>query len=146
MALEYVFFPYYKDEARNNTLFRTPLCYTSHTPGKFKLNHKYATTLKLARARCYQIVKDNPQYEYILVKKYSDGYLRPASIGMTVGTARLIPYGRRGLVVWMDINSTQAYKITMKGDLDELPAGVDVKNIEIPKNNKRIKRFKTYRW
>ena len=65
---------------------------------------------------------------------------------MTVGTARLIPYGRRGLVVWMDINSTQAYKINMKGDLDELPAGVDVKNIELPKKIKRIKRYKTYRW
>lgn len=116
MGREYVFCPYYKDEAKNRKPF-------AHSPiTNFEGKHNFATTRKLACARCYQLVKSNPWYDYILVRRYPGGYMK-SRVREDIGTAKYIgPGGRKGMVLWTDLRTNRVYKLSAKGELIELSA------------------------
>ncbi len=112
---EYVFCPYYKDETKNRKPF-------AHSPlTNFENKHHFATTRKLACARCYQLFKYNLGYDYILVKRYPGGYMK-SRVHEDIGTARCIGSGRKRIVLWTDLRTNLVYKISPNGELTELSA------------------------
>lgn len=122
MVSEYVFCPYYTDEAKNKKfLAHAPITYYGYKNGHPDYHHAYATSRQLAYARCYRLTKDHPEYDYIVVRYYPDGYMKSKQPGKKIGDARYIgPGGRKGYVIWTDYLRERRYKISPKGLLDEL--------------------------